>query len=86
MRLRFGRCTVHSGYRTRQHNSKVGGAPQSYHLWDLRDWLMIAADVSFARGAPLDWARHAISLGAGGVISYPGHVHVDNRMVAFHQL
>jgi len=86
MRSRFGVCTVNSGYRSAQRNQQVGGAPRSFHRYELREWRVPAADVRFARGTPLDWARHAVSLGVGGVIRYPTHVHVDLRPITFHSL
>lgn len=80
MREQFGTCTVHSGYRSKAKNAAVAGAPQSHHLYDERE-LSPAADVSFARGTPIQWAKFARELafkyGRGGVGTYPTHVHVD---------
>lgn len=79
MRANFGTCIVHSGYRSEARNTAVGGAPRSYHRYDLRGWDEVAADVSFARGTPSRWASVAVARGAPGVGIYPTHVHVDNR-------
>ena len=37
MRKKYGRCTVHSGYRTKSHNDAVGGASASYHRYPIHD-------------------------------------------------
>jgi Peptidase M15 len=80
MRDRFGKCTVHSGYRNARHNQHVGGASQSHHRYDVRPEAP-AADVSFERGSVNEWAVEARRrLGnIGGVGRYPssGFVHVD---------
>jgi len=78
MREEFGSCRVTSGYRHAAYNRRIGGATNSYHIYDLRPD-QPAADVSFARGNVHDWARRARALGAGGVGVYPrsGFVHID---------
>ena len=80
LRVKFGRCTVHSGKRSEVKNAEVGGAPQSRHLYH-RFPLSPAADVTFLAGTPAEWARYARALangyGRGGVGRYSGHVHVD---------
>jgi hypothetical protein len=82
MRVRFGRCTVHSGARTPGHNEKVGGAPGSKHLYSAGGQVA-AADVSFAQGTPQQWAAYAESLDERcGLGVYPGHLHIDNRGTA----
>lgn len=80
MRDRFGACHVTSGYRHRAYNASIGGAASSYHIYDLRDGDEVAADVTFERGTPAQWAAHARSLAKGGVGQYDrsGFVHVDN--------
>lgn len=80
MRVRYGRCTVTSGYRTTAHNRSVGGARRSRHLYE--DYpLEPAADVRFVTGTPEMWAALAMSMKVGGVGLYPGHVHLDQRRV-----
>ena len=85
MRDQFGRCTVHSGFRTDAHNASVGGAPRSQHLYH-RTPKDVAADVSFASGSPSEWAAEAERLlgGGGGIGTYASFTHVDNRSVAAH--
>jgi uncharacterized protein YcbK (DUF882 family) len=80
MRAQFGPCYVHSGRRTRERNDQVGGAPLSFHLYELRP-ATAAADVSFARGTPREWAAFARRVlgNRGGVGTYPTHIHVDLR-------
>lgn len=78
LRDEFGPCTVHSAKRSPERNAAVGGAPQSYHRYDLRPG-HAAADVSFARGTARQWARSATRLGARWVGQYADHLHVDTR-------
>lgn len=78
MRREFGPCFVHSAKRSHLRNVAVGGAPRSYHLYDLRPG-EAAADVSFAQGGPVAWAESALRHGAGWTGLYADHVHVDTR-------
>jgi len=78
LRARFGVCQVLSGYRTVAWNAQVGGADRSAHIGPpLVE--AVAADVRFARGRVADWAAAADELGAGGLGTYRGFIHVDNR-------
>lgn len=78
-RDQFGPCTVLSGYRTKAHNRAVGGAPQSYHVYDLGSARGVGADVTFRRGNPHEWALFFEWKQAGGLGLYGSHVHVDTR-------
>lgn len=78
LRDRFGRCDVHSAYRTVATNRLVGGAPRSRHLYDLFPGAP-AVDVSFARGTPAEWARAAEQRSPGGLGRYATHIHIDDR-------
>ena len=83
IREHFGKAvTITSGYRTAEHNAKVGGAKSSQHL------LGRAADIQVADTSVEDVAAYAESLmpAWGGVGRYPvktgrakGWVHVDTR-------
>jgi uncharacterized protein YcbK (DUF882 family) len=87
MRAKFGACTVHSGYRTRRWNNRVGGEPNSFHIYPIHDGNDQAADVSFVNGNPNQWGAFANNIrkikrrGRGGIGIYPaqGFVHVDIR-------
>lgn len=87
MRKKFGRCRVNSGYRTKTWNARVGGESGSYHVNDWHDVDDVAADVTFERGTPLQWAAEARRLresrraGKGGIGTYvrSRFVHVDTR-------
>lgn len=81
LRARYGRVTVHSGYRTAAVNRRVGGAVNSFHRYDLAGRYGVAADVTCAKGRPSDWATFLEQLRAGGVGRYGSFVHVDNRRV-----
>ena len=83
IREHFGKpITITSGYRTAEHNAKVGGSKSSQHL------LGRAADIQVAGVSPDAVAAYAESLMPtwGGVGRYPvkagrakGRVHVDTR-------
>jgi uncharacterized protein YcbK (DUF882 family) len=87
LRAKYGAVTVHSGFRTRSYNRRIGGASQSYHIYTIHDGNDQAADVSFARGTPAQWRnsvaaiRKAKRSGKGGLGYYPsqGFIHVDIR-------
>jgi len=81
MREKFGSCTVNSAYRTKTHNAKVGGEPNSQHRYELGPE-SVAADVRFAQGSPREWAAEAerlLGTNRGGIGTYRTFVHVDNR-------
>ncbi len=68
LRARFGRVTVHSGYRTKTYNELVGGARHSVHRMQTpmaghdgqRGYLLAtAADVSCAGGSSVLWQQWA---------------------------
>lgn len=80
LRTVFGPCLVMSGYRPKDYNVRIGGAPLSQHIYELTP-SSVAADLVFRTGTPAQWAQFADNLGAGGVGSYPSFVHVDNRPV-----
>lgn len=71
------KCTliVTSGHRTPEHNKKVGGSKNSYHLYDrARD--LVPKDkkcISFKKLANI-----ACKMGMS-VIQYDNHIHIDNR-------
>jgi len=85
LRDRYGPVTVHSGYRTRSYNAKVGGASQSYHIYDIHDGNDQAADISCRKGGPRDWHRTLNAIrqtkrsGKGGLGLYSTFVHCDLR-------
>jgi len=85
MRKKFGPCSVHSGYRTVSWNNHVGGEANSYHIYTVHDGNDQAADVSFARGGPNQWAAYANAIrqkkrgGRGGLGVYSSFVHIDIR-------
>ena len=68
-----------SGYRTRQTNASVGGAPNSYHPAGM------ALDVRVPRAMIDRFAQMARLAGAGGIGIYraQGFVHIDTRAEPF---
>lgn len=78
LRDRFGPTLIVSGYRPREYNRRVGGAPQSFHIYER--WRQgAAADVRCQRGTVGDWYVFLNRMGAPGLGRYSTHVHVDNR-------
>jgi hypothetical protein len=84
MRRKFGPGKVLSGYRHRAYNIRIGGAQFSQHNYD-DDPSTVAADTTWSKGTPAQWAAEARRLsdrlGYGGVGEYQrsGFVHCDNR-------
>lgn len=69
LRREFGPVRVTSGYRTPVYNRQVGGAPDSFHVYDRRhpaklpgaNLYDVAVDVEPARGTPAQWERWAVA-------------------------
>ena len=71
-----GPLRVNSGFRTRAHNARIGGVPNSYHTKGM------AADLGNPSGmAVTEFHRRAraywLDTGRGGLGLYPWGVHVD---------
>jgi uncharacterized protein YcbK (DUF882 family) len=65
---------INSGYRTPSWNSKVNGAPNSYHCKGM------AADIVVKGHSSKEVAKYADSImEQGGIIRYANFVHVDVR-------
>ena len=77
IRAHFGGKPVHinSGYRTPEHNAKVGGVSHSYHMKGR------AADIVVQGVRSLEVAQYAESLGIHGIGWYEKKcfTHIDNR-------
>lgn len=78
LRRRYGACVVLSGHRSPARNAAVGGAPNSWHVWEAHPGEM-GADVTFARGRPSQWGEAAADGPAGGIGLYRRHIHLDSR-------
>jgi uncharacterized protein YcbK (DUF882 family) len=79
LRVRFGPVTIISGCRSPAHNSEIGGARDSQHLYSVPSHRGVAADVICERGTPREWYRFLDARNPGGLGLYTTHVHVDNR-------
>jgi len=89
MRAKYGPCAVLSGFRTVSHNTSVGGASASQHIYSQHP-SSVAVDVRFTSGSVHEWASGArwrftskprwAQSRRGGVGDYPrsGFVHVDS--------
>lgn len=63
--------TITSGFRSPQHNQKIGGAPCSLHLSGM------AADIKVQGMEPDDVFNKLTGIWSGGLGLYDYHVHVD---------
>jgi uncharacterized protein YcbK (DUF882 family) len=85
LRAKYGRVRVNSGYRTRRYNASIGGASNSYHIYDAHDGHDQAADITCTRGTPREWHATLNAIrrnkrgGKGGLGLYGTFVHVDLR-------
>lgn len=76
IRDHFGKAVnINSAYRTKSHNTAVGGSPKSQHM------LGSAADIWISGVTPLEIAQYAEYLQpkSGGIGVYGSFVHVDVR-------
>ena len=75
LRSRLGQSlTINSGYRTAEHNKKVGGSPNSQHTKGT------AADIAKVPGLTIDeMAILAEKVGFDGIGKYSWGIHVDVR-------
>ena len=76
IRMHFGKqVTITSGYRTPEHNAKIGGAVRSQHM------LGLAADIKIPGVKPSDIAAYARTLMPtyGGIGTYSTFTHIDVR-------
>jgi uncharacterized protein YcbK (DUF882 family) len=85
LRKKYGRVTIHSGFRTRTYNARVGGAKNSYHVYTEHDGNDQAVDFSCERGSPrqwhatVNWLRRTKRNNRGGLGLYGTFVHADLR-------
>jgi len=73
---------ITSGYRTKKHNRKIGGAPRSYHLQGK------AADI-IVKGIPKQTVvLYAHLCNFQGIITYRNkpHIHLDTRQEPYHRI
>lgn len=69
----YGSTTITSGYRTPSYNAKIGGVPNSQHVYGK------ASDTICKNGSPLEVAMTAEAMGMGGIGLYKGFTHIDTR-------
>ena len=76
IRAHFGKqVSITSGYRTPEHNAKIGGAVKSQHM------IGLAADIKIPGVKPSDIASYARTLMPtyGGIGIYSTFTHIDVR-------
>lgn len=69
--------TINSGYRTQDHNTKVGGAASSQHLFGKAADIVVGGKKTTAHALKI--AALAEKLGATGIGLYKNFTHVDVR-------
>lgn len=65
--------TINSGFRSINHNTNVGGASNSQHMYG------IASDIQVSGKTPSQVAALAKTCGYSGIILYSSFTHVDSR-------
>ena len=76
LRDKFGPIGISSGYREPEHNTSVGGAAESLHIYGMAaDIYPIARDVSLTEIR--SYARNQCEVGAAVVYEDLGIVHID---------
>jgi murein L,D-transpeptidase YcbB/YkuD len=79
VRDKFGKVSISSAYRTKTHNARVGGVPNSYHRYGK------AADITLSFSSSeklLNCARYAEKIGFTGIgldNKYQDFLHLDTR-------
>ncbi|MCM3180532.1 D-Ala-D-Ala carboxypeptidase family metallohydrolase [Cytobacillus horneckiae] len=66
--------TINSGFRSVSHNSNVGGASNSQHMYG------IAADINISGLSTNTVKNYAKTAGFSGMYNESGFVHVDSRV------
>lgn len=78
-RAKFGPIRITSGYRTRAYNARIGGASQSYHIYDLRRRAPAADHVATASPGQLQTFYDAKPNPPDGMGYYGSFTHIDDR-------
>ena len=75
IRDKFGKTIINSGYRTKSHNTQIGGSPNSRHM------ISDAFDISIPNVKLIDIAKYAEEIDIKCIIVYnkSNFVHLDNR-------
>jgi Peptidase M15 len=74
-----GSVTINSGFRTPSWNSRVGGAPSSYHIYTLRMKAPAADHIQSGRSASGVYAWHESHDPPDGMGRYATFTHIDDR-------
>lgn len=74
-----GTVSINSGYRTAAYNAAIGGATQSYHIYDLRKDHPAADHIQVGRPASAVQQWHDAHNPPDGMGYYAGFTHIDDR-------
>jgi uncharacterized protein YcbK (DUF882 family) len=66
---------IASGFRCREHNDAIGGAPDSMHLRGIALDLRLPDNISIG---DFHWIAHKIMKGQGGLGFYDTFIHIDS--------
>jgi Peptidase M15 len=84
VRARYGPVHVNSGFRHKLYNARIGGEPNSVHIYDFPGRLppeddgAVAVDFRCERGSPRDWYEFTAGKADGRGLYATFH-HADNR-------
>ena len=68
---------ITSAYRSKEHNKKVGGSSNSYHLKGE------AFDFTIKNIPLIEIAKYAENIGIKGIIIYNNFIHLDSRIIKY---
>lgn len=80
LRARYGSVHINSGFRHAAYNKRIGGEPNSVHIYNFpgRDFRAVAGDLTCEKGSPRDWYTFTAGEADGRGLYRTFH-HADTR-------